>query len=364
MGNLHKKVFLGLFSMFLLNSTSANKPKIVLNQLGFYPGNTKYAVSLSCKEKSNINDKFEIVRSDGKVVMEGSLSKAKYFKDSDENAGLIDFSNLTEEGKYYIKVGNLKSHSFIISDKVWDELSDALLKSYYYQRCSYLLSPSYAGKWSRAEGHDDTVCYVHPSANSDKKIISSPGGWYDAGDYGKYVVNSGITLATLLYVAEYYPQLYPDKSLNIPESGNNVSDLIDEIKFELDWLFTMQDSDGGVFFKLTTKYFCGMVMPDKDNLPRYIIGKTTSSALNFSAVMAAAYRVFKNIDSEYADKCLKSSINAWKWSRKNPVLVFRNPSDISTGEYGDGNLNDEFVWAASELYISTKEKEYSLEFNL
>lgn len=359
MGNLHKKVFLGLFSMFLLNSTSANKPKIVLNQLGFYPGNTKYAVSLSCKEKSNINDKFEIVRSDGKVVMEGSLSKAKYFKDSDENAGLIDFSNLTEEGKYYIKVGNLKSHSFIISDKVWDELSDALLKSYYYQRCSYLLSPSYAGKWSRAEGHDDTVCYVHPSANSDKKIISSPGGWYDAGDYGKYVVNSGITLATLLYVAEYYPQLYPDKSLNIPESGNNVSDLIDEIKFELDWLFTMQDSDGGVFFKLTTKYFCGMVMPDKDNLPRYIIGKTTSSALNFSAVMAAAYRVFKNIDSEYADKCLKSSINAWKWSRKNPVLVFRNPSDISTGEYGDGNLNDEFVWAASELYISTKEKEYS-----
>lgn len=359
MGILHKKIFVGIFSMFVLNSTSADEPRIVLNQLGFYPGTTKYAVSLSSKEKSGINDKFEIVRSDGKVVMKGSLTKAKYFKDSDENAGLIDFSSLTEEGKYYIKVGNLKSHSFIISDKVWDELSDALLKSYYYQRCSYSLSPAYAGKWSRNKGHDDTVCHVHPSANSDKKTISSPGGWYDAGDYGKYVVNSGVTLATLLYVAEHYPQLYPDMSLNIPESGNKVSDLIDEIKFELDWLFTMQDSDGGVFFKLTSKYFCGMVMPEKDNLPRYVIGKTTSSALNFSAVMATAYRVFKNIDSEYAEKCLKSSINAWKWSRNNPVSVFKNPADISTGEYGDGNLDDEFVWAASELYLSTKGKEYS-----
>lgn len=358
MGNLHKKIFVGLFSMFVLNSLSANEPKIVINQLGFHPGTSKYAISLNSNDKADINEKFEIIRSDGEVVMKGNLAKAKYFKDSDENAGLIDFSSLTEKGKYYIKVGNLKSHTFSISDKVWDELSVALIKSYYYQRCSYSLIPAYAGKWSRAKGHNDDICYIHPSANSEKKIISSPGGWYDAGDYGKYVVNSGVTLATLLYVAEHYPQLYPDMSLNIPESGNGVSDLLDEIKFELDWLLTMQDSDGGVFFKLTSKSFCGMVMPEKDDLPRYVIGKTTSSALNFSAVMAAAYRVFKNIDSEYAGKCLKSSINAWKWSRNNPVSVFRNPSDISTGEYGDGNLNDEFVWAATELYLSTKGKEY------
>lgn len=99
-------------------------------------------------------------------------------------------------------------------------------------------------------------------------------------------------------------------------------------------------------------------MPEEDKMKRFVIGKTSASALNFAAVMAIAARVYESTDKDFAEKCLVQAENAWKWANDNDITIFTNPEDIKTGEYGDKRLTDEFVWAASELYISTQKKDY------
>jgi endoglucanase len=237
-----------------------------------------------------------------------------------------------------------------------EELAQLLAKSYYYQRASQALEPQYAGQWSRPAGHADTHVAFHPSSGHSEGFLSSPGGWYDAGDYNKYVVNAGISVAQLLMAYEVAPQVFADGSLNIPESGNGQNDLLDEVKYELDWLKTMQDpADGGVYVKITSKQFCGMVMPADDNLERWVVGKTTTSALDFAAVMAIASRVYATYDADYATDCLVRAESAWAWAVANPNIRYSNPPDIATGEYGDGEFGDEFFWAAAELAIASSD---------
>lgn len=233
----------------------------------------------------------------------------------------------------------------------------ASLKSFYYQRSSFELTPQFAGLWTRPAGHPDTACIFHASTGKTGKI-SSKGGWYDAGDYGKYVINAGISVASLLSFYENFNAYFADGSIHIPESGNGKNDLLDEVKVELDWLKTMQDTDGGVFFKLTTLKFCGFITPEQDKADRYVIGKTSASALDFAAMMAMAGRIYKNYDAAYANDCMTRAERAWTWANSRPRSYFKNPKDVLTGEYGDGNVSDEFSWAASELYISTQKSEY------
>jgi endoglucanase len=238
-----------------------------------------------------------------------------------------------------------------------EELARFLTKSYYYQRASQELYARYAGQWSRQAGHADTRVAFHPSSGHTEGFLSSPGGWYDAGDYNKYIVNAGISVGQLLMAYWAAPEIFIDGTLDIPESGNGQNDLLDEVKYELDWMKTMQDSDGGVFFKITSKEFCGMVMPEDDDLPRWVVGKSTTSALDFAAVMAMASRVYATYNAGYAADCLSRAERAWDWAVRNPAIPYSNPSDIHTGEYGDNRLSDEFFWAAVELAIATDGKE-------
>ena len=121
---------------------------------------------------------------------------------------------------------------------------------------------------------------------------------------------------------------------------------------------SMQDYDGGVFFKLTAKNFGGFIMPEEYDLERLIIGKSTTSSLNFAATMAQVSRVYSDIDSEFAASALASAEIAWDWSVENNNVPYRNPEDISTGEYGDDEFSDDFYWAGSELFISTGDELY------
>ena len=188
--------------------------------------------------------------------------------------------------------------------------------------------------------------------------MSSPKGWYDAGDYNKYIVNAGVTVSTMLTFYENFPESVPDNYLNIPESGNGVSDLLDEIKYELDWAETMQDTDGGVFFKLTSKSFSGFIKPQDDTMERFVVGKSTSSALNFAAMFAQAARIWKNIDPVLSETYLQKAKLAWNWALKNPDVEFRNPEDIFTGGYGSNDFKGDFYWAGAQLYASTGEPAY------
>src|SRR5471030_407605 len=215
-------------------------------------------------------------------------------------------------------------------------------------RASTPLNEKYAGKWARAEGHPDTSVLIHPSAASEKRPagtrISSSRGWYDAGDYNKYIVNSGISTSTLLSLYEDFPSYMKTVKLNIPESGNHIPDVLNEVLWNLRWMLTMQDpNDGGVYHKLTNAKFDPMEMPDKDQTPRYVVQKSTAATLDFAAVMAQASRIFRNFPKELpglADSCIKQADMAWDWAVKNPNVIYNQDAmnkkfepKVTTGAY-------------------------------
>lgn len=327
---------------------------IRINQVGYYPMANKVAVVVYTKAST-----FEVINmEDNSVEFSGTMSPKVWWKDAGDSIKRCDFSALTEAGNYKIRIPEFgESHPFEISSTVLRKPAYASLKSYYYQRSSFELTAPYAGLWARPAGHPDTDVILHASTGKTGKIVS-PGGWYDAGDYGKYVINAGISVASMLSFYENFNTFFADGTIHIPESGNGQNDLLDEVKYELDWLKTMQDIDGGVFFKLTTLGFPGMIMPHADNGARYAIGKTSASALDFAAMMAMAGRIYQDYDALYADDCIVRAENAWTWAKANPAIYFKNPAGVSTGEYGDGNVSDEFIWAAAELYITTQKEEY------
>lgn len=330
-----------------------------VNQLGYYPQDKKIAIVVgaavdSFSVKSINNDT---------VVFKGKLSSGGNWDASGESTSIADFSAFSKAGEYKISIGNdLSSYPFSIKPRVHLELSKASIKAYYFNRASMEIESSYGGKWARPMGHPDDQAEIHSSAASTARPagtkISSPGGWYDAGDYGKYIVNSGITMYTLFAAYQAFPEYYDTLKLNIPESSNKIPDLIDEILWNLRWMLTMQDpEDGGVYHKLTTAQFCGFVMPEEDDATRYIVKKGTAATLDFAAVTAQASRILRKFESEIpglADSCLRASLRAWEWARKNDSVAFKNPTGIATGEYGDGSFGDEFHWAGIELYVATR----------
>ena len=329
---------------------------IRLNQVGYYPNAPKKAV-ISQALAGNDFQVFDLDKK--KQVFAGKLSATKDWKLAGEQVRIADFSKINKNGRYTLFVKGVGySYPFEIKENVLNDALTASMKSFYYQRLSMPIEEKYAGKWHRKAGHSDDKLSYHPSTGKEG-TISMPGAWYDAGDFGKYVVNGSFSLGQMLFLHEQYPQLLKDGSLIIQESGNGVSDLLDELKYEMDWLLKMQDEDGGLFFKVTSKKFTGLKMPHQvGKVPRFVIGKSTTASLDFAAVAAKFYRAYKDIDTAYANQCLVAAKKAWDWAVANPKVYFTNPEDVKTGEYGDKFLHQEFFWAAAELYVSTKDKKY------
>jgi endoglucanase len=344
---------------------------IRLNQIGFYPNATKEAVVLGDK-----NEQFFILTENKKdTVFQGKLSAQRVSSISQKTTQIADFSSLKKEGKYVIFVPQVGfSYSFDIRKEVHRASAIASLKGYYYQRVSTELLEKHAGIYKRPAGHPDTKVLIHGSAATKERpdgyAISSSRGWYDAGDYNKYIVNSGISTGTLFLLYENHPEYFKTFEANIPESGDAVPDLLDEALWNLRWMLTMQDpNDGGVYHKLTNPQFDGMnLMPHQATKERYAVQKTITATLDFAAVMAQASRIFKKFDKQFpklADSCLVASEKAWAWAEKNPDKLYdQNEMNknytpkITTGAYDDKNASDEWVWAATELYITTKNDKY------
>jgi endoglucanase len=371
-----KKTALSLFALICLQQVTAQNENMRLNQVGFYPNAPKQAIWVGEKQPGFV------ILSENKmnVAFRGSLSAQRTNAISQKTTQIADFSSLRKPGKYYLLITDKGySYPFEIKNDVHKEAAKASLKGFYYQRASTDLPEKYAGKWHRPAGHPDDKVLIHPSAASKERpensVISSTRGWYDAGDYNKYIVNSGITVATLFSLYEDHPAYFKNFSINIPESNNDLPDLLDEALWNLRWMLTMQDPyDGGVYHKLTNPSFDGMVMPDKAIKPRYVVQKSVTATLDFAAVMAQANRIFKPYAKQLpglADSCLTAARKAWEWAKANPkALYIQNEinkqfdPDIVTGEYGDRNSADEWIWAAIELWISTKDDSYASEVNL
>ncbi len=334
-----------------------------INQVGYLVDQQKLAYFIQPADSFYVVD-----NTTNQILFRGKLEDSGF---KDDAVGFeiyyADFSSFTEPGNYKIKSNDGQiSYPFEISANPFTDVYKETLKGFYFQRCGTALLAANAGS------------YAHPACHlSDANFEASTGltgyqpetgGWHDAGDYGKYVVNAGITVGTLLMGYEMFPDNFRLDDLNIPESGNSIPDLLDEVKFELDWLLKMQDStDGGVFFKVTPKNFSGFIMPNNDNSTRYIYQKSSTATGDFAAVMSMAARIYSSFDTVFSSKCLDAAVEAWNYLQANPTMVptggFHNPSGTYTGEYGDGNDSDERLWAAAELFITTGGSIYGSYFS-
>jgi len=363
------------FVVFFLMIAVIAKSQIRLNQLGFYPNAPKIAIVVT---KDSADAGFTVVSaSNNKVVYKGKLSALQQSSNSSLQTRTADFSKFKTPGRYFVAVkGVVNSYPFTISKSVNYVAAVASLKGYYYQRVSMPLYEKYAGKWARPAGHPDTAVLVHASAATTERpegtVISCPGGWYDAGDYNKYVVNSGITMGTLLSAYEDFSGYFDTLKTNIPEEGNGVPDILNEVIYNLRWMLTMQDpNDGGVYNKCTNAAFDGMVMPGVTKLPRYVVQKGTAATLDFAAVTAQSARIFRKFSTQLpglADSCEKAALAAWQWALKNPNVRYDQNAinkqfspKITTGGYGDFRFVDEGCWAAAELFATTKDGQYLYE---
>ncbi|MFA9370237.1 MAG: glycoside hydrolase family 9 protein [Labilibaculum antarcticum] len=339
----------------------ANEQLILTNQVGYENNAPKKAM---IRTSANL---FQIKNNEGKTILEKAAGSKQYCSFSGDTVQSIDFSELTDKGEYYIVVNDSSiSHKIVITERPYTELAKASLKSFYLNRSGMKIDSLFGEIWARPEGHPDTIVYFHSSAadknHPENSITSSPKGWYDAGDYNKYIVNSSISTYTLLFAYNSFPDYFNEVNLNIPESNNAIPDILDEALYNLRWMMTMQDSfDGGVYHKLTTKKFEGFVMPNKAINKRYLVQKSTAATLDFAATMSYASRLFRDFETQLpglADSCLIQSEKAWKWAVKNPNILYEQASDINTGAYGDSDLSDEWHWASAELYLTTENKEY------
>ena len=359
---MKKLIALGSFILLFTYGCNSNKEsakisdQIRINQIGFYPSSVKQFTIVDSEASS-----FKLVDAYKNKVYSGELIDQGTWEASGEKVKIGDFSSFSAPGAYYVVVDDtIASYPFKIKKDLYRSALAAAIKSYYFQRASMPIEEEYGDIYERKAGHPDDQCLYHPSTGRTEGTLNSPGGWYDAGDYGKYIVNASLSTGQMMLLLEQYPDIMKNRALNIPESGNGIIDLWDELRYELDWILTMQDEDGGVYFKLTAKNFGGFVMPEDYDLDRYIIGKGTASTLDFAAVLAQASRLYKEIDSEWSAKALEASKKAFAWAEKNNDIAFKNPEDVNTGEYGDNEFSDDFFWAASELYLATKEDQYKI----
>ncbi len=347
------KQYIPLAAMLSL-ATAASAATAYINQIGYRAADPKEFALVDG------SGSVEIVDASGTTVLTATPSAASNWRPSGQNVQLVDFSELKTPGTYSIKVGGQVVRSDLkIADKTYEDVLKASLKWYYYQRASMALDETYAGQWKRAAGHTNPTARLHSSTGTSGTINSSK-GWYDAGDFGRYTVNSGITTYTLLSLYEHFPDYFKTLKWNIPADGT-LPDLLAEIKWNLDWMLTMQASDGGVYHKLTTLGFPGDVMPANDTDPLYVIGKSTAGTFDFAAVMAVASRVYKPFDATYASTCLEAAKKAYAWGLANPSQNYlKNPSDVSTGAYENDDPSDEKLFAGTELYISTGDASYKV----
>lgn len=335
-----------------------------VNQAGYLPDAPKVAVVASVGQAREFTVRHA---GTGRVAYRGPLSAPARDADSGDTVQAADFSALRKTGRYFVDVtGAGRSPEFEIGPRVYDRVFYLAMRSFYGQRCGTAvdLGPEFPGYRYEA-------CHRkggwHPSSGREGQAPSVK-GWHDAGDYGRYVVNSGIATGTLLWTYELYGGTAGKRRLNIPESGDKTPDILDEIRWNLDWMLTMQDADGGVWHKQTTEKFCGFVMPHEDAMTSYVIGagaapyKSTCAAADFAAVMAIAARVYRPFDPEFARKVLDAAGKAWRWAEQNPSVLFSNPKGVTTGAYGDRDCSDERLWAAAELWRTTKAQEYEAYF--
>ena len=268
-------------------------------------------------------------------------------------------------------MGSDESSPFEIGRGIYRKLKYDALAFFYHQRSGVEIAMPYAGgvEWTRPAGHlGDKSVPCAPEAKCDYSL-DVWGGWYDAGDHGKYVISAGISVWTLQN--EYERARYfgknagdvADGTLNIPERKNGAPDLLDEARFEVEWMLKMQVPPGKpmagmAHHKIHDETWTPLpTRPDQDSLKRYLRPVSTAATLDLAATAAQAARLWKTLDPPFSRRCVDAAEVAWRAAKKNPDVVAEG--DVKGGgPYGDSTFTDEWYWAAAELFITTGKPEY------
>ncbi len=332
--------------------------RVRLNSVGFTPGAVKAATVAASATR------FRVVRvSDDGVAFEGSLSADVRTApgDTDETVRIADFSALQTAGEYQLDVPGVgHSAPFRVASNVWNEPFQLVSRGLHLWRCGAEVSAT----WNGLTYHHD-ACHLTDGwldfLGGGHVRRDGTQGWHDAGDYNKYVVNAGVTMGLLFKAWEHHRERIGAIGLDLPESGNGVPDLLNEMRWELDWLLKMQAADGRVYHKLSETRFDYWGIPKNDSTPRYFVPWGTTATADFTAVMAMAARHYAEFDSAYASRCLAAARAAWAVLAANPVYVPSNQTGFSTGAYeaGDGTHR---LWAAAEMWAATGEPAYLQNF--
>ena len=395
---------------------------ISVNQLGYYQGLEKTATLGDNKgdftydakyfELDQIYD-YEIVRvSDDEIVYTGKTNEPKKDADSGDTVSIIDFSEFNEVGEYYIRIKDKEWRSFpfkigtdIYSDSEHNMLTNAL--NFFYQNRSgvdiksdYITSGdkkelAHAGVHKTDIGYVQTEWKYEYLADSEatnyyaSSTLDASGGWYKADDHSKNMTEGGITLWTLqnMYERASYSQdgikKFADGSgtVIIPESGNKYPDILDECRYELDFMSRMKvQPDEKTWGKYSGMYYHSITdsrwrsLTDRPDYIGYediriIKPPTFAATLNYAACAAQGARLWKPYDAEYANELLESAKEAYQAYKVNFYkakadeyynrVSFYAPQTLWNGtNYGtDSEVSADAYWAACELYITSKEIE-------
>lgn len=366
---------------------------IRLNQIGFLPDTRKRAV---LADPATGPLAWRVVDGRGRTVASGATTVVGDDAASGDHVHLIAFGQVRTPGTYRVMVGDRTSRPFAIGAQLYAPLASAAFNYFYQTRAGIPIEARYAGgaQWARPAGHPREVapCFAGKDERGTqwsgcRYTLDVTGGWYDAGDHGKYVVNGGIALWTLQNLYERQATsgrfAFADGPARIPESGNGIDDLLDEARWEMRFLMAMQvprgertrvpvgplrqggtpafrtiDASGMVHPKVADRRWTALpTRPAEDREDRLLYPPTTGATLNLAATAAQCARIWRRIDPAFAARCLTAAERAYAAALSNPQ-VYATSSFTGSGGYGDDDLSDERYWATAELWATTGDPRY------
>ncbi|MEO1521796.1 MAG: glycoside hydrolase family 9 protein [Cyanobacteria bacterium J06633_2] len=365
-------LLLGFHTLLAPHTLASMRHGIVVNQVGYLPQAPKVALLINAPHGGNELAKL-VNLTDGTTVQSSLPSPPVIDPESGDSLQTLDFSSVTQSGQYQWVYGSHQSVPFSIGETIFADTSNTLLRSFYLQRCGIELADPTTGIYHPPCHLADGLTAHSDQFHSAHTLISAAGGWHDAGDYGKYVATAAVTVGRLLSIYEQYPYQFWDGQLNIPESGNGWPDLLDEMKFGLDWMLRMQRADGAVYRKLSGAEWPIGLSPEDDNQVRYVYGISTPETAKFAGVMAMASRVYRPFNATLAQQYLEAAEKAWEFLVHQPQMqVDEYPEDnTGSGAYlisewdREDTLRtdvDDRVWVASELFLTTGHETYETYF--
>lgn len=355
-------VFLTILSVSMFVSCTTQSTfvggSILVNSLGYQPVSLKKATLLKTAPVFYVVD-----ANTGRQVFKGKAQGPFKQDDVDQTAWIADFSSLNETGNFFLQTKDgAVSDTFTITDGAWNEAFYTAMRGFYLWRCGTAVQGTHNGityQQKACHTNDGYLDYTE----FGKKHKDGTGGWHDAGDYGKYTVNTGVSLGLLFWAWDNFEDKLADYKLDIPNTAKAYPDFLKELKWETDWLLKMQypDNSGRVFHKLTRLSFSSFIMPSEDTEKRYFAGWGTSATAHFTGNMAQAARYFKAYDEAYASTCLEAAKKSYEFLQENPDYIKWEQEEFHTGAYQCSDTGAR-LWAAAELWETTGEPKYLADF--